>query len=66
MNFNPDTGKEAHEVIIILKLKTHSQFVFNNNPVDKTSAQKPLQMFLDFKLNLQGHFENEAKLFPSH
>ena len=60
MIFNPDTGKQAQEVIFSHKIKViaHPQFVFNNNPVHKTSTQKHLEMFFDVKLNFQEHFEN--------
>ena len=60
MNFNHDTSKEAQEVIFSRKVKvtTHPQLDFNNNPVHETATQKHLGMFLDFKLNFQEHFEN--------
>ena len=41
-----------------IKVTTHPQLAFNNNPVQKTSTQKHLGMFFDFKLNLQEHFAN--------
>ena len=46
MIFNPDTGKQAQEVIFSHKIKviTRPQFVVNNNPVHKTSTQKHLEM----------------------
>ena len=60
MNFNSNTGNQAHEVIFSYKIKltAHSQLVFNNNPVHETSTQKHFGMFLDFKLNFHEHFEN--------
>ena len=60
MNFNPDTSKHAQVVIFSRKIKvtSHLQLVFNNNPVHETSTQKHLEIFLDFKLNSQEHFEN--------
>ena len=60
MNFNPDTSKQAQEVIFSRKVKVtaHLQLVFSNNPVHETGTQKHLGMFLDFKLNFQEHFEN--------
>ena len=60
MNFNPNTSKQAHEVIVSrnIKVTAHSQLVFNNNPVYETSTQKHLGMFLDFRQNFQEHFEN--------
>ena len=41
-----------------IKVTTHPQLAFSNNPVQKTSTQKHLGMFFDFKLNLQEHFAN--------
>ena len=60
MDFNPDTSKQAQEVLFSRKVKVtaHPQLVFNNNPVHETATQKHLGMFLDFKLNFQEHFEN--------
>ena len=60
MNFNPETSKQAQEVLFNCKVKinAHLQLVFNNNPVHETATQKHLGMFLDYKLNLQEHFEN--------
>ena len=60
MNFNPDTSKQAQEVIFSRKVKVtaHLQLIFSNNPVHETATQKHLGMFLDFKLNFQEHFEN--------
>ena len=63
MNFNPDTSKQAQEVIFnrIVKVTAHPQLVFNNNPVHETLNRKQLGMFLDFKLKFQDHFENMHK-----
>ena len=49
MDFNPDTSKQAQEVLFSRKVKVtaHPQLVFNNNPVHETSTQKHLVMFLD-------------------
>ena len=60
MNFNPDTSKQAQEVLFSRKVKVtaHPQLVSNNNPVHETATQKHLGMFLDFKLNFQEHFQN--------
>ena len=59
MNFNPDTSKQAQEVIFSRKVKVtaHPRLVFNNNPAHETATQKHLAMFLDFKLNFQEHVE---------
>ena len=58
--FTPDATKQAQKVIFIRKIKvtTHPQLVFNNNPVHENSTQKHLKMFLNFKLNFQKYFEN--------
>ena len=60
MSFNPDTSKQAQELVFSRKIKitVHTQFVFSNNPVHENSTQKHLGMLLDFKLNFQEHFEN--------
>ena len=60
MNFNPDTSKQAQEVIFSGKVKVtaHPQLVFNSYPVHETATQKHLGMFLDFKLNFQELFAN--------
>ena len=52
VNFNPDSIKQAREVIFSRKVKVtvHPQLVFNNNLVHETATQKHLGMFLDFKL----------------
>ena len=63
MNFNPDTSKQAQEVIFnrIVKVTAHRQLVFNYNPVHETLTQKHIGKFLDFKLKFQDHFENMHK-----
>ena len=60
INFNPDTSKQAQEVIFGRKVKVtvHPQLVFNINRVRETATQKHPRMFLDFKLNFREHFEN--------
>ena len=42
MSFNPDTRKQAQEVIFSHKVKVtaHPQLVFNNNPAHETTTQK--------------------------
>ena len=63
MNFNPDTSKQAQEVIFnrIVKVTAHRQLVFNYNPVHETLTRKHIGKFLDFKLKFQDHFENMHK-----
>ena len=52
MNFNPDTSKQAQEVIFSRKIKVtaHPHLVFNSNPVHETATQMHLGMFLDINL----------------
>ena len=58
MNFNSDPSKQAQEVIFFRKFQnsTHPTLNFNNNTV--TVPQKHLGMFLDTKLDLQGHLKS--------
>ena len=59
MNFNPDPSKQAQEVIFSRKIKkpNHPELLFNNIPVNQTSYQKHLGMFLD-KLNRGEHLKH--------
>ena len=59
MNFNPDPSKQAQEVIFSRKIKkpNHPELIFNNIPVNQTSYQKHLGMFLDNKLNFGEHLK---------
>ena len=52
MNFNPDTTKQAQEVIFRRKVKktVHSPLLFNNTSVTRTSSQKHLGIILDNQL----------------
>ena len=60
MSFNPDPSKQAQEVIFSRKLQksTHPMLSFNNNTVTQSVTQKHLGMFLDTKLDFQGHLKN--------
>ena len=60
MNFNPNTSKQAQKFIFSSKIKitAHPQLAFNDNPINETSTQKHLGIFLDFKLHFQDHFKN--------
>ena len=60
MSFNPDPSKQAQEVIFSRKLQksTHPTLSFNNNTVTQSVTQKHLGMFLDTKLDFQGHLKN--------
>ena len=53
-------NNEAQEVIFRRKIKVtaHPQLVFSNNPVQETSTQKHLEIFLGFKLTFLEYFEN--------
>ena len=59
IGFNPDPSKEAQEVIFSRKIKkpNHPELIFNNIPVNQTSYQKHLGMFLDNKLNFGEHLK---------
>ena len=52
-------SKQAQEVIFSRKIKkpNHPELIFNNIPVNQTSYQKHLSMFLDNKLNLGRHLK---------
>ena len=47
MTFNPDTTKQAQEVIFSRKSKNHPPLLFNNASVTRTSSQKHLGIMLD-------------------
>ena len=52
MSFNPNSSKQAQEVIFSSKMKkpSHSVLIFNNNQVIQTPYQKNLDLILDEKL----------------
>ena len=52
MNFNPDTTKQAQEVIFRRKVKktVHPPLLFNNASVTRTSSQKHLGIIFDNQL----------------
>ena len=52
MNFNPDTTKQAKEVIFSRKMKktVHPPLLFNNASFTRTSSQKHLPIILDVKV----------------
>ena len=60
MSFNPDPSKQAQEVIFSCKLhkSTHPTLSFNNNTVTQSVTQRHLGMFLDTKLDFQGHLKS--------
>ena len=57
MGFDPDSSKQAQEVILSCKIqKTCHPFIyFNNKSVKQVPSQKHLGMILDKKLNFQEH-----------
>ena len=59
MSFNPDSSKQAQEVIFFCKINkpSHPVLIFNNNQVIQTPYQKHLGLFLDEKLNFWGAFK---------
>ena len=63
MIFNPDTSKQAQEVIFSGKIKkpTHSPLVFNNAIISQTNSRKHLGDTLDLKLTFEKHLLNVYK-----
>ena len=59
MNFNPDTTKQAQEVIFSRKLEktVHPPLLFNNASVTRTSSQKHLGIILDNQLKFDDHIK---------
>ena len=60
MSFIPDHSKQAQEVILSCKLQksVYPPLHFSNTAVTQSTTQKYLDMFLDVKLDFQGHFKN--------
>ena len=59
MNFNPDTTKQAQEVIFSRKVKktVHPPLLFNNASVTRTSSHKHLGIILDNQLKFDDHIK---------
>ena len=60
MKFNPDTTKQAQEVIFSCKVKKSTvlpPFLFNNASVTRTSSQKHLGIILDNQLKFDNHIK---------
>ena len=57
MSFNPDVSKQAQEVIFSKKIQKlfHPTVLFNNIPVQRSTVQKHLGVYLDEKLNFNTH-----------
>ena len=54
MSFDPDTAKQAQEVIFIKK-KVNRSLLFNNASVTRISSRKHLQNILDNQVNSDDH-----------
>ena len=59
MNFNPDTTKQAQEVIFSRKVKkiVHPPLLFNNASITRTSSQKHLGIILENQLKSDDHIK---------
>ena len=59
MNFNPDSTKQAQEVIFSRKVKktVHPPLLFNNASVTRTSSHKHLGIILDNQLKFDDHIK---------
>ena len=59
MDFNPDSTKQADEVIFSCKSKEiyHTPLVFNNTSVSQSSSEKHLGVMLDSKLIFDKHLK---------
>ena len=57
MSFNPDVSKQAQEVIFSKKTQKlfHPTVLFNNIPVQHSTFQKHLGVYLDEKPNFNTH-----------
>ena len=55
MSFNPDTNKQAQEVIFSrsLQMSNHPSLTFSSTSVTKSEIKKHLGMFLDFEKHIQ-------------
>ena len=59
MIFNPDTSKQAQEVVFSRKTEkvNHMSLTFNVKPVAQTSHQKHFGLYNDEKLNFSNHIK---------
>ena len=59
MSFNPDSTKQAQEVIFSIKTtkKIHPKIFFNKISVSKADSQKHLGLHLDSKLSFDVHIK---------
>ena len=60
MSFDPDTNKQAQEVIFSRRLQksNHPSLTFNGTSVTQSEIKKDLGMFLDSKLDFKEHIQN--------
>ena len=63
MSFNPETSKQAQEVIFTRKRqkKDYSPLYFNDSFVKETCTQQYLGMLLDFRLDFKEHWKSLLK-----
>ena len=62
MNFNPETTKQAQEVIFSRKLKNvYLPLLSDNASVSQTSSQKHLGIILDNQLKLKDLIKMESR-----
>ena len=65
MQFNPDSNKQANEVIFFGKTSSnnlsHPPIKFNNNNISKWPHQKHLGIVLDSTLNFNAHLDQKNK-----
>ena len=61
MSFNPDVSKQAQEVIFSKRTQKlfHPTVLFNNIPVQRSTVQKHLGVYLDEKLNFNTHITDK-------
>ena len=61
MSFNPDVSKQAQKVIFskVTKKLFHPTVLFNNIPLQHSTVQKHLGVYLDEKLNLNTHITEQ-------
>ena len=60
MSFNPDSSKQAQEVIFSRKIQKtgHPSFRFNNKSLKQVPSRKHLELTLDNWLKFQEHRKN--------
>ena len=63
MSFNPDVSKQAQEVIFSKKAEKllYPTVLFSNLPVQRSTVQKHLGVYLDEKLNFNTHITEKNR-----